>query len=76
LGHSDPAIRKQYQEEAIEDLVKASRMFKEAGGAYEVFQPDEPRRGETKFYRPPQYFMGTMVSYLGAYSRLKTLGWL
>jgi glycogen debranching enzyme len=76
LGHSDLAVREQYKEEAIGDLAKMARIFKEAGGAYEVLQADEPRRGETRFYRPPQHFMGTMVSYLGAYGALKRLGWI
>jgi hypothetical protein len=74
--HSDPAIRVQYQEEAVGDLLKMARLFKKAGGAYEVFEPDESRRGETAFYKPPKNFMGTLTGYQGAYARLKKLGWI
>ncbi len=74
--HEDAAIRAQYKDEAIEALVKAARLFEIAGGAYEVFEPDEPRRGETRWYHPPQNFMGTMAAYQGAYTHLKMLGWI
>ncbi len=74
--HENEAIRREYQREAVEDLIKMTYLFKEAGGAYEVFEPDEPRRGETIFYKPPQYFMGSMAAYQGAYARLKSLGWI
>jgi len=74
--HEREAIRHEYHREAVEDLVKMAHMFKEAGGAYEVFEPDEPRAGTTAFYHPPQNFMGTMVAYQGAYAQLKVLGWI
>jgi hypothetical protein len=74
--HDDAAIREQYKAEAVDDLIKAARLFKTAGGAYEVFEPDAPRRGETRWYHPPQNFMGTMAAYQGAYTHLKTLGWI
>jgi hypothetical protein len=74
--HDDAAIRGQYRGEAVDDLVAMAKRFKVAGGAYEVFEPDEPRRGATKFYHPPQNFMGSMAAYQGVYARLKALGWI
>jgi hypothetical protein len=56
--------------------VKLAILCQEGGGAYEVFEPDEPRRGETKFYKPPKNFMGTLASYQGAYAQLQMLGWI
>ncbi len=75
-GHGDAAIREQYTAEAVDDLVKAARLFEIAGGAYEVFEPDELRRGATRWYHPPQNFMGTMAAYQGAYTHLKEIGWI
>jgi glycogen debranching enzyme len=75
-GHSNEAMRETFQREAVEDLIKLARLFKEGGGAYEVFEPDEPRRGETPYYKPPKYFMGSLASYQGAYAALKALGWI
>lgn len=75
-GHKDPAIREQFRGEAVEDLINIAELFKKAGGAYEVFEPDEPRRGETRWYRPPQNFMGSMAAYQGVYAQLKSLGWI
>jgi hypothetical protein len=73
-GHADEATRAAFGREAVEDLIKLARLFKEGGGAYEVFEPDEPRRGETAYYTPPKYFMGTLASYQGAYAQLKAFG--
>jgi len=82
-GHADantapmsPAIREQYQREAVADLVKMARLFRAAGGAYEVFEPDAPRPGRTRWYHPPQNFMGSMAAYQGAYAHLKKKGWI
>ena len=74
--HENPAIRHEYQREAVEDLVMIAQLFKKGGGAYEVFEPDEPKPGRTAFYKPPQNFMGSMAAYQGAYAQLKELGWI
>ncbi len=74
--HESAAIREQFQREAVDDLLKIARLFKEAGGAYEVFEPAEPKPGRTAFYHPPKNFMGSMTAYQGVYIRLKELGWL
>lgn len=74
--HDDAAIREQYKEEAVRDLLKIARLFKVAGGAYEVFEPDESRAGETKWYHPPHNFMGSMAAYQGVYLQLRDLGWM
>ncbi len=76
LGHPDETIRKQYKKEAVEDLVEISELFKKAGGAYEIFKPDEPVAAKTRFYTPPQNLMGNMAAYEGAYLQLKELGWI
>jgi hypothetical protein len=74
--HAKAAIRDEFQREAVEDLAKMAQRFRDAGGAYEILQPDESKFGSTRFYTPPQYFMGSMASWLGAYAQLKELGWI
>lgn len=74
--HESAAMREQFQREAVYDLVKIARLFIEAGGAYEVFEPDERKPGRTILYNPPKNFMGSMTAYQGVYTRLKELGWL
>lgn len=76
LGASDAAAREQYRAEAVETLLAQAKLFATIGGAYEIVEPDELRRGETRLYHPPQYFMGTMAAFEGAYARLKNLGWI
>ena len=76
LQHSDEAIREQYKKEAVEDLLQMSELFKKAGGAYEIFRPDEPVPAKSTFYSPPQNLMASMAAYDGAYSQLKRLGWI
>jgi hypothetical protein len=75
-NHENETIRQKYHNEAINDLIKMVNLFKIAGGAYEVFEPDRSHSGETKFYKPPQNFMGSMAAYEGAYLHLKKLGWI
>ncbi len=75
LQHPDEGIREQYKREAIEDLVGVSKLFEEAGGAYEIVKPDEPKapRG---IYNPPKNLMGSLAAYQGAYRQLKKLEWI
>jgi hypothetical protein len=70
IGHE------QYRREAVADLLKMAKLFRAAGGAYEVFEPDASRPGCTRWYRPPQNFMGSMAAYQGAYAHLKKEGWI
>jgi len=81
LQHPEENIRKQYKEEAVKDLASAAKLFKDAGGAYEIFSPKtkkppiKKRFGITT-YDPPKNIMGNMAAYQGAYSQLKELGWI
>ena len=81
LQHPEAAIREQYKKEAVEDLVKMADLFREAGGAYEIFQPNEPKPAIKKrlfitTYQPPKNNMGNLAAYQGAYLQLKDLGWI
>ena len=81
LQHPDEKVRNQYKKEAIDDLLQMSELFKQAGGAYEVFRPDEPVPASTKTlgittYSPPKNLMGNLAAYQGAYMQLKKLGWI
>ncbi|MCL5733919.1 MAG: GH116 family glycosyl hydrolase [Patescibacteria group bacterium] len=76
LGHSDELVRSRYKKEAIADLLGEVKLFKEAGGAYEIFYPSSRRPAVRTLYKPPKNFMGNLVSYLGAYQRIKELHWI
>jgi glycogen debranching enzyme len=81
LEHPDGQIREQYKREAVEDLKNLAELFREAGGAYEVFDPDT-RKPATKLrtgirkYKIPRNLMGNLAAYHSAYSQLKELGWI
>lgn len=80
LEHPDEKIREQYKKEAVEDLADLAKLFKEAGGAYEVFDPNtrQPKKLRTGFrsYKVPKNLMGNLAAWNGAYSQLKNLGWI
>ncbi|MCL5733273.1 MAG: GH116 family glycosyl hydrolase [Patescibacteria group bacterium] len=76
VNHPDNLVRSQYQKEAIADLLGNINLFKEAGGAYEIFNPYNSRPAIGKLYKPPKNFMGNLVSCLSAYQRIKELGWI
>jgi hypothetical protein len=79
--HPDEHVREKFRKESVEDLLDVAKLFKEAGGAYEVFDPDT-RQPTTKLrtgmrkYNPPKNFMGNLATYQGAYKQLKKLGWI
>ncbi len=75
LQHPDETVREQYKREAIEDLIAVSKLFKDAGGAYEIVKPDEPKPPKG-IYSPPKNLMGSLAAYQGAYGQLKKLGWI
>ncbi len=81
LEHPDEKVKQQYKKEAVEDLVDLAKLFKEAGGAYEVFDPDT-RRATTKLrtgvkkYKVPNNLMGNLSAYQSAHAQLKELGWI
>ena len=76
LEHPDETIKEQYKKEAVEDLLDMAKLFKDARGAYEIFQPDTRKPAITKWYKPPQNLMGNLAAYEGAYLQLKELGWI
>lgn len=76
LQHKDAAIRQQYKQEAMDDLVAMAKLFEKAGGAYEIVQPDQPSAMKGSFYHPPQNFTGTLAAYQSAYLQLKQLDWI
>jgi glycogen debranching enzyme len=81
LRHPDPIVRGKYQQQAVDDLLQVSALFKQAGGAYEIFKPDQPEPAESKVagvttYKPIQNFMGGLAAYQGAYMQLEKLGWI
>ena len=53
-----------------------AKLFKDAGGAYEIFEPDQSIPGKTTFYRSPKNFMGSMAAYQGVYLQLQKLKWI
>jgi glycogen debranching enzyme len=76
LEHPEKTVRMQYKTEAVSDLLNIARLFDNAGGAYEIFQPDTRKPAITRWYKPPRNFMGNLVAYEGAYLQLKKLGWV
>ena len=79
--HPDEMIQEQYKQEAVADLVDQAKLFKEAGGAWEVFDPDTRQKATDlkilwRNYKPPQNLMGNLAAYHSAYSQLKELGWI
>jgi hypothetical protein len=76
LQHEDESVRNQYKNEAVEDLLKISKLYKKLGGVYEVVNPDKPEPADIAFYSPSKNFMGSLTAYQGAYGQLKKLGWI
>ena len=81
LEQEDTAIREQYKKEAVEDLVDVAKLFEDAGGAYEVFDPDTRKpatwlRTLFRRYEMPKNLMGNLAAFQSAYHQLKKLGWL
>ena len=76
LLHPESAIRNAYKKEAVDDLVAMARIFRDAGGAYEILKPNEPKAAKSLFYDPPKKFIGSMSAYQGAYAQLSELGWI
>jgi len=74
--HPELAVREQFKSEAVADLVDVSELFKDAGGAYEVFKPDTRKPEGNYRYRAPKNFMGSMAAFEGAHSALQKAGWL
>jgi len=74
--HYDAHIREFYKEEAIADLLMIAKLFKATGGAYEIFESENPKVANGKIYKSARNFMASMAGYQGAYQKLKTLGWL
>jgi hypothetical protein len=74
--HYDAHIREHYKEEAIADLVMIAKLFKAAGGAFEIFDAEAPRTAGGTIYKSARHFMASMAGYQGAYQKLKMLGWL
>lgn len=76
LEHPDAAVRNQYKTEAVEDLLDMAKLFRDAGGAYEIFEPDTRKPAVKRWCKPPQNLMGNLAAYEGAYLQLKELGWI
>ena len=79
--HPDVQVRRQYQQEAVADLIDQAKLFEEAGGAWEVFDPDTRRKATGlkilgRSYKPPQNLMGNLAAYASAYDQLKELRWI
>jgi hypothetical protein len=82
LQHPDEKTRNQYKKESVKDLADVAGLFKNAGGAYEIFNAKtrkphkEKRRGFLTTYKPPKNIMGNMAAFDSAYQQVKELGWL
>ena len=79
--HPDEQIREQYKQETVADLIDQAKLFEEAGGAWEVFDPDTRQKATGlkilgRNYKPPQNLMGNMAAFSRAYEQLKELGWI
>lgn len=76
LNHPDENIKKQYKEESVNDLADMADLFEKAGGAYEIFRPNDRKPAVKTLYKPPKNIMGNRAAYQGAYQQLKELGWI
>ncbi len=76
LDHPSAEIQTRYKNEAIEDLFLIAKLFKESGGAYEVFLPDKSEPAHGLVYASARNFMGSLAGYHGAYHKLKSLHWI
>ncbi|MFH1182759.1 MAG: GH116 family glycosyl hydrolase [Candidatus Moraniibacteriota bacterium] len=76
LNHPDEAVREQYKKEAVEDLADMAKLFKEAGGAYEIFHPETRKPRNRVFYKPPRNLMASLAAYQSAYNKVKKFGWI
>lgn len=76
LDHPDASVKNQYKVEALNDLVDMAKLFKDAGGAYEIFQPNTRKPAITRWYKPPRNLLGNLVAYENAYLKLKELKWI
>lgn len=76
LGHPEETVRQQYKNEAVEDLVDMAKLFNEANGAYEIFEPDTRKPVKKFFYKPPQNIMANLAAFESAHRKLKDLGWI
>lgn len=74
--HPDEKVRAQYKQEAVDDLSDLANLFKDAGGAYEIFEPDTRRPVQKALYKAPKNLMGNLAAYHGAHAQLKKLGWI
>ena len=79
--HPDETVRERYKQEAVADLADQAKLFKEAEGAWEVFDPDTRQKATGlkilgRSYKPPRNLMGNLAAYHSAYSQLKALGWI
>lgn len=81
LQHPDQNVKNKYKEEAIKDLTDMARLFKETGGAYEIYDPktNKPATSKRFFistYNSQKDIMGNLAAYQGAYNQLEKLGWI
>src|SRR3989344_218925 len=80
LEHPQDDVRERFKKEAVEDLAELASLFKEAGGAYEVFDPDTRQAAKLrtgfKKYKVPKNLMGNMAAFHSAHAQLKALGWI
>lgn len=74
--HQDSVVRDRFKKEAVEDLLDMTKLFKDAGGAYEIFEPDSRKPAIKRFYKPPKNIMGNLAAYEGAHLQMKELGWI
>lgn len=76
LDHPDASTRNQYKNEAVNDLADMAKLFNEAGGAYEIFEPKNRKPAIGRLYKPPKNLMGNLAAYEGAHRKMKELGWI
>jgi GH15 family glucan-1,4-alpha-glucosidase len=76
VRHNDAVVRERYKESALTDLALLAKIFEETGGAHEVVHADVPIVPHSPLYRVPKRFMASMVSYQGAYLRMRKVGWI
>lgn len=74
--YSNGDLKERYKREVLYDLLDMAKMFDGAGGAYEIFFPDAPKPAISRWYKPPQNIMYSLVSYCGAYLKAKELDWI
>ena len=68
--HHDQTVRAIYKEEARRDFSDISQLFIDSNGAYEIYLPDTRKPAQTRFYKPPRFFLANLATWENARMQL------